>query len=76
MWFTVQLSLAVWYRDGFFTCFTNSSSSFSDNASDKLVDLCHNFKEYYDLSLCKKTGIPWNLKVLYHRYCHITNEKL
>lgn len=33
--------------------FTNSSSSFCEDTSDKLVNECHKLKEYYDLSARK-----------------------
>lgn len=31
--------------------------------------------EYYDLSLCKKTRMPWSLIAVHHRNDHITSKK-
>ena len=37
---------------------TNSSSSFYEETTDKLVNSHKKIKEYYNLKLCKKTIMP------------------
>lgn len=62
MWFTVKLlpTSGIGKVSGNTPTahFFNSSSSLDEDVSDKLADICHKFKEYYNLSLYKKTGMP------------------